>query len=194
MPIGIYKRISKKIKMICKICKKEFSIHPSAQNRRKCCSRKCRYIFSSQNYKGRQFSEEAKRKNRLAHLGKQGYWKGKKLSKEHRQKLSNSRIGKRSPNYKNGKAFVNGYVLILNRQHPFCNCRGYVKQSRLVAEKILNRFLKPTEIIHHINNIRNDDRPENLYLFKNKSKHTRFHHFFKSHLKSNLLVNARPKR
>ncbi|MBU1880828.1 HNH endonuclease, partial [bacterium] len=39
-----------------------------------------------------------------------------------------------------------------------------VRKSRLIAEKILNRYLLKTEVIHHINKIRNDNRPENLYL------------------------------
>ena len=37
--------------------------------------------------------------------------------------------------------------------------------------KHLSRSIKKTEIIHHINFIRNDNRLSNLYLFTNTSEH-----------------------
>jgi hypothetical protein len=48
-------------------------------------------------------------------------------------------------------------------------------QHRAVAEELLGRSLKPSETIHHINEIRSDNRPENLYLFATSSEHTIYH-------------------
>ena len=70
---------------------------------------------------------------------------------------------------------VNGYMLIYCPNHPFRNCKNYVKRSRLVMETHLGRYLKPEEVVHHINGIKDDDRIENLKLFENNGQHTAFH-------------------
>ncbi len=57
-----------------------------------------------------------------------------------------------------------GYVRRKVRNHPFADKRGYVPEHRLIMEKHLGRFLLPTEFIHHINQIRDDNRLENLML------------------------------
>ena len=100
------------------------------------------------------------------------------------QKGQKQPTGKNHPRWKGGKTINSqGYVLIKKRNHPFCDHQFYVRRSHLVMEKILGRYLKPEEIVHHkgikypIDSIKNkqDDRPENLQLFANNSKHTKFH-------------------
>ena len=108
---------------------------------------------------------------------------GRKASKETKEKMSKTRKGrkilwgdkiskaKKGIPLKNGVVKGNGYVYILQHNHPFCIKTGYVRRSRLVMEKYLGRYLTPEEKVHHINGIKDDDRIENLKLFANNSEH-----------------------
>jgi len=70
-----------------------------------------------------------------------------------------------NPMWKGGKfKDGNGYIKIKMREHLFANSSGYVTEHRLVMEKKIGRFLKPYEMVHHKNGIRNDNRIENLQL------------------------------
>ncbi len=72
--------------------------------------------------------------------------------------------GKGNPNFTGGKYVDDkGYIRVLAPDHPFQN-HGYVYEHRLVAEAHLGRFLKTGETIHHINEIKVDNRWDNFYL------------------------------
>ena len=107
--------------------------------------------------------------------------KGRKFSKAHRKAISKACIGrpglkgKDNPTWKGGKYIEHGYRFILSPNHPFKNNKGYVREQRLVMEKRLGRFLKPQEIVHHINQDTLDNRVENLKLFPSLSAHHTFH-------------------
>lgn len=77
----------------------------------------------------------------------------------------------------NGGIYIDkdGYVLIKKRDHPFCGVSGYVRQHRLVMEDYLGRYLKPEEVVHHINELKWDNRIENLQLFESGGKHISLH-------------------
>ena len=102
--------------------------------------------------------------------------KGIPRTEETKRKISESlkrkTRGKNNPNWKGGrKQRSDGYWLILKPEHPNANNQGYVREHRLVAEEIIGRYLIKEERVHHINLNKTDNRQENLYVFKNNSKH-----------------------
>lgn len=123
--------------------------------------------------KGIPISKETRKKMSESH-------KGIKLSEETKRKMSKARTGEKNHNWKGG-IWVNGegYVLILKPNHPYSTCRGYIKRSRFIMEQHLGRYLKPEEIVHHKNEIKDDDWIGNFILFPNKAKHTGFHQHLK---------------
>jgi hypothetical protein len=66
----------------------------------------------------------------------------------------------------------NGYVLIrVGKDHHLADVRGYAYEHRLVAERMLGRPLKPGEQVHHRNEVKHDNRPENLEVVRNRAHH-----------------------
>jgi len=130
---------------------------------------------------------------------------GRKRTEEFKQRISermkgNTRgfqKGQEPWNYKGGRIIrKDGYILIKMSEHPSAMNSGYIFEHRYMVECILGRFLNREEIIHHINQIRDDNRPENLYLFPSNKSHRAYHILEKEGLikpiiKSNLITLGR---
>lgn len=84
--------------------------------------------------------------------------------------------GDGNPKWRGGKSIdKSGYVYIYAPWHPYANKDGNVMEHRLVMESMIGRHLEPQEVVHHINRIEGDNRPENLQLFANNGEHKKAH-------------------
>lgn len=92
-----------------------------------------------------------------------------RLQEAWNKRYPNGRFGSEASNWKGGRRKAAGYVLVYAPDHP--RVRGkqkrHVQEHILVMEKKLGRYLEPGEIVHHRNHVKDDNRPENLYLTKN---------------------------
>ena len=55
-----------------------------------------------------------------------------------------------------------GYMEVYYPKHPDATRSGRILQHRLAAEEKYGRRILPTEHVHHLNGIKDDNRPENL--------------------------------
>lgn len=53
---------------------------------------------------------------------------------------------------------------------------GYMPVHRLVASAELNQLVTKQQKVHHINGVKTDYRPENLYVCRDMSHHRQVHH------------------
>ena len=97
--------------------------------------------------------------------------KNKKLSEETKLKLS---IAKTTKGVGHKKTRKDGYNYIYFPDHPKSTKDGYIMEHDLIMECYIGRWLKPDEVVHHKNKIRNDNRIENLELMTFK-EHARLH-------------------
>jgi len=108
----------------------------------------------------------------------------KTISKILKEKFKNGTLSMKlenNPRWKGGRIIEKntGYIKIYNPKHPNAN-GNYVYEHRLIMEKYLKRYLLKSEIIHHINGIKNDNRLKNLILCKSNSEHHKKYHLKES--------------
>jgi hypothetical protein len=146
----------KEIKCICKQCKKVFFRNPSKVG--KFCSYKCSGII---------------RKNRIKRTCL--YCKNTFEIKVSGIKRNRGKFcSKKCCNFSKikGRKFSHGYILIYKPNHKYSH-RGYIPEHRFVIEKIIGRYLKPDEEVHHLRE-RTNNRPHRLMAFISGSAHKRF--------------------
>lgn len=131
------------------------------------------------NWKGHSTSDEAREKIRAARLAHHPLRDGPRAA-EYRAKISATKRsqnirGERASHWKGGRhTDRKGYIYVRATEHPCANAMGYVFEHRLVMEQVLGRLLTPDEVVHHINEVRDDNRPENLQVMTHV-EHMRLH-------------------
>ena len=68
---------------------------------------------------------------------------------------------------------------------------GEMYEHRLVAEEMLGRPLTETEVVHHINEVKWDNRPENLMVLQDQGAHNRLHGLLRRSQRSSLQLSNR---
>ncbi len=179
----------------CIICDVELP-----KGRRMTCSKKCarEYGYNLDSNRRRKLREEKKfvpgpRKITKNSRGIQHYCIdcGKKISRGSERCISCGTKGRRvwnigrksietsgekSVHWKGGKIkHSDGYILIYSPNHPNKNKSGYVLEHRLVVEKYIGRFLTEKEVVHHIDENKQNNKIENLMLFNGHKDHGKFH-------------------
>ena len=119
-------------------------------------------------------------KQDMASKALSNYRVGAKTSEETRKKMSIAakiRIQNKHHNYEFGgfeKRRQDGYIHVYLPTHPDSTKDGFVMKHRLVMERHLGTRIKKSEIVHHINHIRDDNRIDNLQLMT-FSEHAALH-------------------
>lgn len=67
------------------------------------------------------------------------------------------------------------YSRLLRWDHPKANSKGYVYEHVLVSEKALGHPLPEGAEIHHVNEVKKDNRGNNLVICPNRKYHMLLH-------------------
>jgi len=69
-------------------------------------------------------------------------------------------------------AYVHVHV---GRDHPMADSRGYCAEHRLVMARLVGRMLAPGEVVHHVDGVKRNNDPSNLWLFADGGSHRSWH-------------------
>lgn len=98
---------------------------------------------------------------------------GYKHTDEYRAKLSAAHKGK-PHDWANKRRIVHNYISLFEPTNPMSNKTGYVYEHRKVMADSIGRPLLRTELVHHINGIKTDNRIENLQIVS-RFEHSQIH-------------------
>lgn len=91
---------------------------------------------------------------------------------------------KRNHNYKGGSITEHGYrVQYVGKDHHLADVRGYAYEHRLEAEKKIGRRLEPGEIVHHDDEDKLNNAPDNLKIVQGVGGHRLLHRKASSQLR-----------
>lgn len=76
-------------------------------------------------------------------------------------------------NWRGGRTITaHGYILVrVGKAHPLADVRGYAYEHRVVMSNKLGRWVTPEEIVHHKDEDRTNNSPENLEVKNGNAEH-----------------------
>lgn len=77
-------------------------------------------------------------------------------------------------NWKGGK-YISKVVYIRSPNHHRADCRGYVMEHILIAEKILGEPLPDKAVVHHVDGNPHNNEPSNLVICQDQGYHHYLH-------------------
>lgn len=156
------KRVVALRKIKCATCKNKFQPKVSKSIY---CSKDCYYEMKRIRKDRVDWNDEMKKRMSKNYkgegnpmFGKEGWSRGKKRIEITAEK---------HPLWKGGKYIVNGYYYLSNKSDE-------IAEHRYVMEEYLGRKLDSSEIVHHINYNKLDNRIENLQIVS-RSEHPKIH-------------------
>ena len=115
--------------------------------------------------------------------GKKNSMYGKHHTKETKKKQIETQLGEKGHQWKSSVFIKNNYWTIYLPHWPIKPKR--IKTCRFIASMMLGRHLTK-EAVHHIDEDKLNDKPENLYVFFSCGKHTGYHN---KKIKPDLISN-----
>lgn len=101
--------------------------------------------------------------------------KSRRISSKNRAKMALKQRGEKSHSWKGGKRVNSaGYIEVFLPDHHRARGNGYVFEHILVAEATLGRKLLPNEDVHHEDENKKNNSPDNLQVLT-KSQHSMLH-------------------
>jgi hypothetical protein len=87
------------------------------------------------------------------------------------------RTGEDNHMWRGGRSIAsNGYVLVrVGHGHHLADVRGYAYEHRVVAEEKLGRRLTPGEVVHHVDENRQNNHPDNIEIKASNWHHHKEH-------------------
>jgi hypothetical protein len=86
-----------------------------------------------------------------------------------------TRTGTNNSNWRRGDCVISGYRYIYAPEHPQAIKMGYVAEHRLVMERKLGRPLDASEIVHHRDGNKLNNKVRNLVICRSHSEHAAEH-------------------